>query len=228
MNNKAFDDAFEMILSEAASIADENIGKNLNDPETKHVFSEEHNKKMEKLFRKERRKAFIRNVSKYSKSAACVALVLLCISGISIFSVDAWRKVVIEFVFDKDAPNTDFNFVPQDGTSYKDDDIYLEYIPTGFELTHHESENGRIGLTFVSEESIKKSFSVTIGLLTDNINYDTEDAEITNIKVNKYDAIQIIKDRVSFIIWTDNYRVYYVQGSLPIETLHRIAEGIIL
>lgn len=53
--NDALDKVFEVLLTEAAEIANERIGENIILPEEEIEFSKEHEMKMQKLFKKEKK-----------------------------------------------------------------------------------------------------------------------------------------------------------------------------
>lgn len=94
---KILDKILDDIIDEAASIAAENLGKNIPEPEAA-VFSKEHENAMQKIFRKERKKLFFKKVTKYSKCAAVFFIVVIIMSGITVFSVEAWRVKVMNFI----------------------------------------------------------------------------------------------------------------------------------
>ena len=131
--NDIFDNALNGMINEAANMVAEKDEEMLDED---ILFSKEHQDKMDKLFKAERRKAAIKKFTKYSKWAACVVLVCVAVLGISLFSVEAWRVRFLNFVLESNQPNTDYNFSETKGTTYSDDYFILGYVPMGFRATH--------------------------------------------------------------------------------------------
>ena len=69
-NDDIFEKAFEEMLKEAAKRADKRLGGQLEEPKEEIVFSEEHERKVEKLFRLERRKRINKKLIKYTQRCA--------------------------------------------------------------------------------------------------------------------------------------------------------------
>ena len=62
----------------------------------KHVFSVEFERKMQKLI-KRRNKPYYRMINTFGKRVACIALIILVASTVTILSVDALRNAVADF-----------------------------------------------------------------------------------------------------------------------------------
>lgn len=224
MNDKQpFDKTTEDILTCAAVLADRDIGEKLVEPDEEIVFSKEHEDKMKKLFRKERQKQSMKVFSKYAKRAACILLVIVIGSGVAICSVEAWRIKFLNFVLEIGQPNTDFNFSDNGGLSYSDDEITLEYIPMGFEMTKNYSTRQRVFLVFTSGE---KYFQMIISDLDSNSSIDTEDGATEKLYVNGNEAIYTTNKNINALIWHNNELTFSVAGNIAREEIIKIAENI--
>ncbi len=224
-DNNAFDKAFDVLLTEAAIKADENIGRKLEEPEEEIVFSKEHERKMAKLFRNAQRKLLMKNVMKYSMRCACVFLAVIVVAFASIFSVSAWRVKFLNFVMEIGAPNTDYNFTDGQINSYSDDGINLGYIPEGFELTKYK----HVHSLFLKFECDSKYFTVSVDDIEGQSNIDTEGAEIESLTINGYDAIYIANTKytkINALVWTDNVYGYTIYGNIDKIQIVKIAENI--
>ena len=98
--NETIDRAFDAMIDEAAAIVNQEEGEKLVIPDIDVEFSQEHKKKMEKLFRKERQKYLLSIAEVYAGRAACVILVIAAVMSLAVFSVEAWRTKFMNFVFD--------------------------------------------------------------------------------------------------------------------------------
>jgi hypothetical protein len=125
-------------------------------PEPEKVeFSKEHEEKMRKIFKKERNKLFFKKISKYSKRVAIFFLALAVVSGVTIFSVEAWRIRVMNFIIEMNQTHSEIKFSEEitKGNSYKSNEITLGYIPEGFELERRDVSAGGIDLIFTGKEN---------------------------------------------------------------------------
>ena len=55
---------------------------------------------------------------------------------------------------------------------------------------------------------------------------DTEDAEVFDLTVHGTEALGIVKGVDRTIHWTEGPFVYLLSGTIPMEELERVAEGI--
>ncbi len=217
--NDAFDKAFDMLLTEAAIMADENIGKKLEEPEEEIVFSAAHKEKMRKIFQRERRKRLMASASKWSKRCACILLVIVSAASVSIISVDAWRSKIMSFMFDPKSPNTDFSF---NAESYSDSKISVGYIPENFNLTYYDGEDGMV-LRF---ENGDLYFDINIDSAEGSVGIDTEGAVIEELTIQGDKAIYSSNKRVNILLWNDDDDVYTICSNIDKEDMLKIGESI--
>lgn len=222
-DKRIFSKTTEDILTCAAMLADSDIGEKLEEPDEEIVFSKEHQNKMKRIFRKERQKEFLKVFSKHAQRAACILLVLIIGSGIAIYSVEAWRIKILNFVLEIGQPNTDFNFSDNGGSSYSDDDITLEYVPMGFEMTNSYSTRQKVFLTFTNGE---KYFHIVITDIDTNSSIDTENGTMDKTEVNGFEAIYTTNHNINAIIWHNNELVFRISGNILKEEILKIAENI--
>ena len=220
--NELFEKAFEMMLEEAAAKADEKLGENIEIPSDEIIFSKEHEEKMKKLFRQEKRKENRKKNFKYAQRVACVFLAFVLVSGVTLFSVEAWRIKFLNFVLEINEPNTDFNFNGNGGTTYSDDNVILHYVPMGFEMFKDSSSESRISLHYDNGEQY---FSFLTDDKSANISIDTEDATVENLIINGCDAIYSSNKNINILMWYDEETVYFVVGNILKEEIIKIAEN---
>ncbi len=223
-DNKTLDKIFDDIIGEAASIAAENLGRNLPEPETVE-FSRKHEEAMRKLFRKERKKLFFKKVSKYSRRTAVFFLAVIIISGIVAFSVEAWRIKVLNFVIEMSQIHSEINFVENStkGDSYTSDEITLGYITDGFMLDKRDVKNDMVSLVFKGEENY---FVISMNDITGSMGIDTENASVKKTTINGQEALYSSNSNINILVWHDENFSYRLSGTLEEKEMVKVAENI--
>ena len=221
--NKALDKIFDNLIDEAAHVAAENLGKNMSDPEIIE-FSKKHEEVMKKIFKKERNKLLYKKILKYSKSVAIFFLVLVIASGITIFSVEAWRIKLMNFIIDTKQTHSDINFSEDNnGDTYTSDEISLGYIPEGFKLEKSDVRKTRVYLMFKGED---RYFAFSMNDINGSMGIDTENASVKKIMINGQEAIYSSNDNVNILVWHDENFSYKLSGKIEEKEIVRIAEKI--
>ncbi len=168
----AYDKALEALIKEAAIKADEHLGAEIPEPEEEIVFSEEHQRKMKKMFRRERYKQTAKFASKWAARCACLAAVIVFVAGMNGYGiVGAWKSQFINFVYNRDAVNSQYSF--EDGEMPEQSEFskfFIEYVPEGFEKTEYIQDDYYL---FVNYENQEKYFGYFHHLLLSyiSINY---------------------------------------------------------
>lgn len=228
MDNKdLINKALDIMLQPAASDAEDKIVndilKNLDDNE--HIeFSKEHELSMKKIFRNQRRKILLKELYFYSKRIAVFFLVVIVISGVSIFSVSAWRIRFLNFVIDMKQTHTEINFSEDGGNdTYTSDEISFGYFPDGYKLEERDIGEKDIYLRFRNGENYF-SFSIDrIAGLTFGI--DTEGANVKRLTINGGEAIYSAKANANILVWHDDDYVYHIIGNIEEKEAVLIAEN---
>ena len=221
-NYSSFDKAFDMLLTEAAVKADENIGWNLNEPAEKPEFSAEHEQRMARLFEHERRKLLRRKIIKYSSRCACVLFAAVIVAAAGIFGVDAWRASFLNFMSGVQEENADYNFDSRNENTFSNDKLTLMYIPDGFSVTKN-IKNGEI--IFLKFENKDKYFSIAITNNNGNFSNDTEGTYSENVTVKNQDAFFTEKGDEKNLIWGDKNYSYIICGNIDKKEMIKIAEN---
>lgn len=226
MNRKElYDKAFDDLLYYAAPIAAKQMMDEMEMPQQDYEFSEEHNAKMRKLFRKERNKLMLKKISKYSKRVAVFFLVTVIVAGISIFSVEAWRIKVFNFIIDMQKTHSEINFDEDNtkGDTYSSDEISFDYIPSGFKLESSTMRQEKIYLLFKNEELY---FEFKLRKVNVSIGIDTENADVKKLTINGNKAIYSTNNNVNILVWNSGDYSYSLSGNIEEKELINIAEKI--
>lgn len=221
--NNAFNKAIDELLDEAAHITVEKDSGELEMPTDNISFSDEHEVKMQRLFKSERRKIVAKKFRKYAVRVACIFLALIVFSCATIFSVSAWRVRFLNFMFNKDAPNTDYNFTDEKPAPQMDDRLKLNYIPEGFELKDSSESSKSLFLQF---ENKNKYFQLSVDNVNGNFSIDTEQGTKEKVKLNGYDAVYTTNSNINALILHDDEWAYTILGNISKDEIFKIAKGL--
>lgn len=220
MNGNTFEKAFDMLLDDAAERAAVNFGKNA--PEASGVIhSEKHIKKMNAIFAKERKKQRRQTRMKRLKTASAVAAVCV-VCGTTMFGVEAFRVKVMNFIYDREAPNSDIFFSDEIIETYTDKNVTLGYIPEGF---HAERQTGKKDNWYIIFKSEDRYFYVSADPIDGRMNIDTENAVVENIRINGMEGILSASERVRILVWHDSTAIYSITGNITQGECIEIAEN---
>lgn len=221
-NSNAFDKALDALIEEAAQMAAEAEGRALDIEYPEVSFSPEHEKRMKKLFKKERRKLTLRKITKLSKIAACFLLAVTTLGSVCILSVEAWRERAMNFIEDISGKYSSVDF-GNENSYYGENGVVIGYLPEGFELTADNSSEYNTNLVFQGNDYYYIFSAVN---LNTERKFDTEDAKVEYTTVNGHNAIFISKDGEYTLVWSDNNFSYYIGANIPKEMIFKIAESV--
>lgn len=223
-SNNVWDKALDVLLEETADMALEQLDKDLPQPEENIEFSAEHERKMSRLFRKERLKLARKKLIKYTKVAAVVLVGIILCTGISIASVEAWRVPFMNYILDLSKPNTDFTFNESEEVLYENDKVRIKYAPEGFKLTHIQEDRPLLLLQYENGEQF---YQITVGYSTTmGISIDTENGTVIDTTLNGYEAVYASTSLCNSLLWSDGEYIYTVVGNVEKNEIFRVAENI--
>ena len=214
-----FDVLTEKLLEDAVNAVIEEEGSQIKASDHDRIPSERHMKDMERLIGKEKKKRGF--FKRYGKMVASFLILFVVATGITIFSVDAWREKVIQFFVDLGAKNTEFTF--DDTNKYADDDICLDYLPEGFELSEKKKIDNNVKWIFVNKND---EIQINIYYESVKIRIDTEEGYGEKIEINGYNGCFTTNKNVNSILWKDNKKTYSLAGKIEKEELIKIGENL--
>lgn len=222
--NDFMDELLDKMISRAASELDSEESLKLEKPDEDIVFSARHESMMKKIFRKEKRRERIQKFTEISKVASLIIIISAGVIFTTVPESRGWISHVVNFVFEKDRPNTDYNFRPDKGMSYSDDNVILKYIPMGFKAVEAVESSRGVTIHFENGEEFfqfsKNELSVTSSV-------DTEGGTAKEITINGYKAIYVEAKNVNSLIWCDDKFAYSVIGNISQNELMRIGENLL-
>lgn len=215
---KIVDKVIDTLIDEASAEAYRKEA-DYNAPEVN--FSPEHERNMQKLFRKERLKYNLRRATVVTSKVACILLVAVIAMSITIYNVDALRTKFFNYFFVKDAPDTEITFT-ETKNSFSNNMISIGHIPEGFELTESNEGINNLFLKFINKEKFIQLYMGDVDLKTA---INTEKGTLENIQIDSCDGVYIVSNNTSTILWYDGVYTYRILSNLEKEELLRIAKS---
>lgn len=220
MENNNMDNLFEELLRESASLAVKELGEEI-EPHPEIEFSKEHQDKMKRLFARERRKIRAKKFGIYASRIAAVLVVVIAVSGVAVFKVDALRVRFLNMFTDTQPTNTEVSF--KDGTSYSVGNVTVGFVPEGFEVVDEEVTEYMSYLKFKHDEEY---FTIDIDDSYSVISVDTEDTDTEKIDINGIEVLYSNKMNVKiFSYYVDHYAVN-VAGNIENKLLTEIIKSL--
>lgn len=201
----------------------------LPDPAPEHEFSPEFRRKVEKLLLRQRRSPAVNAALRYGRRAAAFALVFLTLSFSCLMTVNAaFRERVIHAVVQVFQDFTEFVYTSDSSAVGKPGNLVFTYLPEGMEEQDREQDEVEF---YVYYESPDGAFVELSQILVEDgtevlLGLDTEDAEFIDLTVHGTEAVGIVKGLSHTIHWTEGQFVYTLSGTIPMEELEKVAEGI--
>ena len=219
------DPVFLQALEEVCDEEFENYLRTLEDCDP-HVFSEKHNKKMQKLIKRQR-SPFFRFTNTTCKRVACVIVAVFIVSA-SALSVKAIREPVFNFVSNIFSDHTVVTTESESDEGYPDtikDEYCISDLPNGFELKDEIKSIDSIDKSyFYNEQYILLSQNTK---KTYKQNYDNEHSsfnELTDSNGEKYIIIQNEYDIT--IIWDNGRYIFVIKSNLHKEKVLELCKSI--
>ena len=194
-----------------------------------HPFSSKFRRRMERLIRRQGRSPAVTAALRCARRAAAYALVLLTLSFSCLMTVDAsFREQVLRVVVEVLQEFTEFRYTSDLPANGQPGEVRFTYLPEGME--EQEREHNEIGF-YVCFESADGDFMDLIQTVVSDgtsvsIGLDTENADVTYFAVHGCEAMKIVKDLDHTIHWTEGDSIYTLYGTVPMEELEKVAEGI--
>lgn len=191
-----------------------------------HEFSEQHKKRMRKIFRKAKRIEFYKEHRKRIVKIAASFLVIICASVITVTQVEAFRMPLLDFFYQVKEKSTFFGVSADSGGKLTKN--FQEYEPTykpeGFVVTEVYEEEKKFWIKYENEKGHIYRFYFFNQVR--DVALDTEDAMASDVEINGHKTCVVEKETEIKVIMYENDSVFYVGGFLPIEEAYKIMESI--
>lgn len=196
-----------------------------------HPFSPKFRRRMERLIRRQGRSPAVTAALRCARRAAAYALVLLTLSFSCLMTVDAsFREQVLRVVVEVLQDGTYFYYDSSESTRQEVGEFRFTYLPNGMKEVQKEREKSILHVYHYFEDEDGDLFSLEQSKIDENTSsimfFDTENAKVTYFEVHGVEAMGIEKGLDHTIHWTEGIFVYTLHGTIPMEELKKIAEGI--
>lgn len=218
-----YDDNFRKALFDALTPEYKQI---LDDASDTHEFSVEFERKMQKLI-KRRNKPYYKIINTVGKRVACIIVIVLLASSVTVLSVDALRNAVADFFVNIYEKFSTVQSVNEDKTAPTTiEDIYaITYDLSDYDVIYEEKDNYSYNITYIKDDVVIDFLQYTKDMYDQNVN--TENAEISTISITSKEAI-IFLDNQSYyhLIWDNGDYILSVGSNISKDALIDIAESV--
>lgn len=228
-NNEYYEQSFNFLLEQAASIADEAQSAEIDRlyekcKNEKTLHSNEFNKKMKSILAKNRFKSCMCRLNANSKKIACVFLAVLVGLTVTTFSVRAWRIKLLNFLFDSSKPGTEFTFTDGGAARASVPEFSFDYIPDGFELGETKHSRNAFMTYYLTENEVEW-ICFRAHTTGGKFDIDTEDAKIEYLEIDGHEAVYITNKNHNAFVWSDDTYAYILGGSISKDELLKMIDG---
>lgn len=220
----------DRLLEQYSAAAGESwLEESLPEDMPEYTFSHKFQRNMNKLLRRQRRSPAVRAALTYARRAAIFVLAFVALSFSVRMTVDAaFRRQVLQVVVQVFSDFTEFRYTSDVKTDEQPGELEFTYLPEGMVETDRELDT--LGFYICWKNESGEFVELDQVLVDDNTDMklylDTEDAEITHFQVHGEEAMGIEKGLDHTIHWTEGQFVYTLSGTVPMEELKLVAEGI--
>ena len=227
--NDMMDKLLDEVIKEAAIQASEEMGARYAaeyDDGEDVEFSEEYKAKKAKLLNQYNKELFRKKLLRNSKRIAIIIIGFLIVSGITIFSVEAFRVRFLNMIIDTKQTHSKINFT-ENGDVLKEGDITLDYIPENFKFEKSNSNEDMVFLRFSDNNNF---FSIMITEYDPEFEWDngfnTEDIQHNQIEIKGNLGAYVSRDNLNTLTWHDSNYVYTLSGNIEKNEVIKIAENV--
>lgn len=207
-----------------------------------HSFSDEQKTAFDNLintyFKKQTFYSLIKNTTSVSKKVSVFIILSSVVFGLTIVNVDAARTKLLNMILRVEDEYTSIKLENNKNGNVLKNSIYINwenayaptYIPEGYQI-HNISNSGSMKfIEYLNESNNMISQPIVfMQMPTDSKGVvDTEDAKVTNIKIQDYDGIIIEKNKRVTIIWHNDEYLFDLSGYEDKSEMLKMAESVLL
>lgn len=227
LTKKKNDYLLELALEEQLE-SDEEMQAYQLDPENAHTFSEEHNRKVDKIQKRAEKQNTIPKLFPKKRPRAVVCLCFaLTISVLTVTRVEAFRLPLIRFFTEVKEKSTKFIFQGENSTNLtKNYQAYEpQYIPDGYNIVEVNEGDGTFYMKFMNDEGTH-SYVFCFYANPSASAIDTEEAGVEKVLINKNESYVIEKNNALKILMNKDGHQFYLHGEISPEQAYKIMESI--
>ncbi len=191
-----------------------------------HVFSERHNKRMRKVFRKAKRVEFYEEYRKRVIRTVAGFLIIFCASVVTVTQVEAFRLPLLKFFYQVKEKSTFFGVGIDNETKLTKNFQEYEpaYKPEGFAITEIDEKKDKFYIKY--EDGKGRTYRFCYFYKFKNFALDTEEAVASNKEINGHKASIVEKENKIKIIMYEEDSLFYLEGEISFEEAYKIMESV--
>ena len=202
----------ETELAKAAKEAEKIILQHVNEKDD-HVFSVAFEKKMKRLFKREKY-----HRAHYFKKRLAIALIIVCITGGLTVSVEAVRSSVIAFITEVFEKFTSVTYQKDEDLSSQAPVYLMEYIPAGFILEEKEEIFNDLHYRYKNEIGQEILFH-QVEIEGNKMVIDTEDTQLEAFWLEGHQLYYYENKRVKNLMWLQGSYQFMISSELEKDEL---------
>lgn len=218
------EEAFRYLLGEAL-MAD--YGQVLERADDSHIFSDNFERKMDKLIHF-RRKPYYRFVNTIGKRVACAVAVIIIVSSTTILSVESLREPIFDFFIRMFSDHSNISMESdsqQSGPDTIEDSYEITYDLSDY-TAGYENTSKSTKTAYYHKDDIVIFFSQSV-IDGYNKNFNTEGSEVEKIQINGYDAIVYFDNHGWYsIVWNNGEYVFHITSNVGKDILIEVAKSV--
>lgn len=224
---KKSDYLLELALEEQLE-SDEEMNAYKLGPENVHIFSDEHNRRVDEIQKKAEKRNFFPKIfpKKRLRAAVCLCFALT-ISVFAVTRVEAFRLPLVRFFIEVKEKSTKFNFQGENNTNLTKDYQAYEprYIPDGYSSAEVSEGKGAFFIKYVNSTGTQSYIFYYYGNPSP-IAIDTEEAGVSKVLINGNESYVIEKNGNLKVLMNKDNHQFYIHGELSLEQACKIMESI--
>lgn len=211
----------------AAKQVDEIAAKYSGEDLPAHNFSKDFNRRMKSFFASKVKKSRSRKIGKWALCACAAMFILMVVSAVTIYSVDAFRVPVLNFLQEISGESTTFYATESSDYSAFEDELHgmyvPRYIPEGYMINGVQNRNVKF-LEYVN----KSGNQIRLTNIKENstLSLDNEEVGSQIIKVHGEDARSFENEGVNYLLFRFDKHTFLLAGSVDKEELLKIAQSL--
>lgn len=193
--------------------------------EDEHEFSPEFEKKMKRLI-KRRNKPYYRIINTVGKRVACIAVIILVASSVTVMSVEALRNAVTDFFVSIYEKFSTVQSVDDTTAPLTIEDIYeITYDLSRFTIFYEDYNEYSRYITYIKDNIVIDYVQYTKEMYDENVN--TENAVISTLIINGHEAIYFQDNHQYYhLIWDNGDYIISLGSNIGKDSLIEIAESV--
>ncbi len=195
-----------------------------------HKFSLRFERRMRKLIREQSMSPKVLRFRRTAKRIVAGVLIAFTIGFSGMMTVEAFRAQIVSVISKIFPEYTEYHFTSTYSADTPFGDIEFGYFPNELQEVEKNRDDDFKSLFIQYQDGQNNPFYFHYDVLTENTNetliLDTEDADVSTIKINDIDTTLIEKDNMVTLMWKKGAYRIRISGYLSKEEMIKMAEEI--